>query len=211
MNGDFTLLPKETNPVIDAILSNNLVFQAFHQHYIEENPQVWHIHLRGMSDAASLAQAIANVLAVTATPLPQSPPSNPSTPLPADQLGRILGGGARVEHEGVVTVSVPRAETITLGGVQINPFLNVETHVHFEPLQNGQAAAGVDFGMIASEVDNVAQVMRQQGFFVGCLYNQETDEHPQLYWSHMLATGDAVSLAKQIRQGFNQMNLQFMS
>ncbi len=26
------------------------------------------------------------------------------------------------------------------------------------------------------------QVMRQQGWDIGCLYNQETDEHPQLYF-----------------------------
>jgi hypothetical protein len=70
VNGELTLLPEETNPVIDAILSNNLVFQAFHMHYIEESPQTWHIHLRGMSDAVSLAKAVANVVAKTATPLP---------------------------------------------------------------------------------------------------------------------------------------------
>jgi hypothetical protein len=59
VNGELTLLPEETNPIIDAILSNNLVFQAFHMHYIEESPQTWHIHLRGMSDAVSLAKAVA--------------------------------------------------------------------------------------------------------------------------------------------------------
>jgi hypothetical protein len=32
--------------------------------------------------------------------------------------------------------------------------------------------------MIASEITPVMTVMRQQGWDVGWLYNQETDEHP---------------------------------
>ncbi len=211
MNGNFTLTAEETNPVIDAIIGNNLVLQAFHQHYIEENPQVWHIHLRGISDPISLAQSLANVVAVTATPLPQSPPPNPITSLPSDQLGQILGGDVQIQSDGVVLVSLPRAETIKLGGVVINPHLNVDTHINFEPLSNGQAAASADFGMIASEINNVVQAMRSQSFFVGCLYNQETAEYPQLYWAHMLNTGDPVTLANQIRKGLDQMNLQFKS
>jgi hypothetical protein len=34
------------------------------------------------------------------------------------------------------------------------------------------------------------RVMLARGWFVGCLYNQETAEHPQLYFSHQLKTGD---------------------
>jgi hypothetical protein len=36
-----------------------------------------------------------------------------------------------------------------------------------------------------------------------CLYNQETDEHPQLYFDHMLKSGDAYELAREIRRGLD--------
>ena len=46
-NGDLALKPEECNPFIDAIIANGLIFQAFHQHYIETHPNVWFIHWRG--------------------------------------------------------------------------------------------------------------------------------------------------------------------
>ena len=36
-----------------------------------------------------------------------------------------------------------------------------------------------------------------------CLDNQETAEHPQLYFSHQLKSGDAYQLAHEIRLGLN--------
>jgi hypothetical protein len=48
--------------------------------------------------------------------------------------------------------------------------------------------------------------MRDQGWHVGCLYNQETGERPQLYFSHMLKTGDPYALAAEIRRGIDLTN-----
>jgi hypothetical protein len=45
--------------------------------------------------------------------------------------------------------------------------------------------------------------MRAAGFEIGCLYNQETAEHPQLFFAHMLATGDPQDLAVKIRHGLD--------
>jgi hypothetical protein len=102
---------------------------------------------------------------------------------------------------------VPRRDTIMLGGVQISPYLNIATSIAFEPLGNGnQAAAAADFSMIASEIQNVIGVMRKQGWETGCLYNQETDEHPQLYFSHQAKVGNAIDLAHEIRKGLDQTN-----
>jgi hypothetical protein len=64
-------------------------------------------------------------------------------------------------------------------------------------------AAVPDFSMTADEVAPVVQHMQGMGWFQGCLYNQETDEHPQLYFDHMLKTGDAYALAKEVRAGLD--------
>jgi hypothetical protein len=52
------------------------------------------------------------------------------------------------------------------------------------------------------------RTMRHYGWDVGCLYNQETAESPQLYFSHMFKTGDPVHLARQIRAGLNHTDVQ---
>jgi len=65
--------------------------------------------------------------------------------------------------------------------------------------------------MIASEIQNVMEVMRRQGWDIGCLYNQETGEQPQLYFSHQFKTGDSIELAHEIRSGLHRMDMKFVS
>jgi hypothetical protein len=204
LNGDLALLPEETNPFIAALLQQGLTFQAFHQHLIEMNPQVWFVHFRGVGDPLALAKAIRAAIDVTKTPLPQSTPANPTTPLDPDKLAKILRGDAQVGDEGVVTVSVSRKHGVRLGGVYASPETGISTSIEFKPMGTaGNAAVVPDFSMTADEVMPVVQRMQGMGWFQGCLYNQETDEHPQLYFDHMLKTGDAYALAQEIRTGLD--------
>ncbi len=63
--------------------------------------------------------------------------------------------------------------------------------------------------MTGREVEPVV-TLRSRGWFVGCLYNQETEEDPQLYFAHMLNTGDAYTLAAEIRAGLDGTDAKFM-
>ena len=200
-NGDLPLKPHETDAFIDAIIANGLTFQAFHQHYTEMNPQIWFIHWRGVGAPAALAKAVHATLKATGTPLPQTMPSNPKSPLDAKRLAKILHGSAQIGEDGVVTVDIERKDDIVIEGIQANPDLNIMTEVQFKPhgSTGSRADAGPDFSLISHEVQPVVKLMRSQGWHVGCLYNQETAEKPQLYFSHMLKTGDAYALASEIR------------
>jgi Domain of Unknown Function (DUF1259) len=133
-------------------------------------------------------------------------PANPTTPLDADRLGRILHGDAEVGEEGVVTVTVARTGRIVIDGIRVSPEANISNGIEFKPLNTSgtNAAVAPDFSMTAHEINRVVRVMRGRGWHVGCLYNQETDEHPQLYFSHMLKTGDPYALAAQVRTGLDQ-------
>jgi Domain of Unknown Function (DUF1259) len=204
-NGDLALKPQECNPFIDAIIANGLIFQAFHQHYIETHPNVWFIHWRGTGHPLRLARAVKNVLDVTSTPFPQVPPAHPRTPLDPGRLASILHGSAEVGAEGVVTVTIQRTDRIVIDDVHVSPDANISTAVEFKPLTSSgsRAAVGPDFSLESSEVMPVVRMMRRQGWFQGCLYNQETGEHPQLYFDHMLKTGDAYALAHEIRHALD--------
>lgn len=198
-NGDLALKPSEMQPVIDAILANHLVFQAEHQHLYNLSPMVWFVHFRGTGGPVDLAKRVAAVVAKTSTPLPQSSPAHPTTPLPVKQLATILGGSAEIGDNGVVTVSVERTNPIVLGGHRIKPDLNVANTVQFQPRGRGNAVVIPDIAMTSSEVNPVVSIMRHNGWESGCLYNQEIDESPQLYFDHFFHVGNAVSLAHQIR------------
>lgn len=203
-NGDIPLLPRETQPFIDAVIANGLTFQAFHMHYIEMDPQVWFIHWRGVGEPAALAQAVRNSLRATGTKLPQKMPSKPKTPLEADRLGKILHGDAQVGDQGVVTVNVDRRDRIVIGDVVASSEANVMTEIQIKPVgKRGEAWVAPDFSLTGTEAQRVVAHMRSLGWFVSCLYNQETSESPQLYFSHMLKRGDAYTLAAEVRQGLN--------
>ena len=209
MNGDFPLKPEELDPFIHQLVEHDIVFQAEHQHLYDFQPMVWFVHFRAAGDAEQIARGIKAALQTTSTPFPQKPPQNPTTPLPAKQIGEIIGAKPSIAEDGVVTLNVPRAETIRLGGMVANPYLNIAAPIAFQPLGNGDAAAVPDFAMLASEVNKVVKVMQKQGWDIGCLYNQETDEQPQLYFSHHFKTGNALQLAREIRNGLNQTNSKF--
>lgn len=207
-NGDLALKPSELNPVIDAINKHGLTFQAMHQHYFDLDPMVWFIHFRGIGKPRTLAHAVRQVLDATATPLPQKPPSDPTTPLDHGKLAKTLHGSGEVGEDGVVTISISRSDRIVIGDVQVSPEANISTNVEFLPLdaKGTRAAAAPDFSMTAAEVGPVCRRMRAAGFEIGCLYNQETDEHPQLYFAHMIAVGDPQRLAVAIRKGLDLTN-----
>jgi hypothetical protein len=205
-NGDLALKAEETNRVIDAIIANGLTFQAFHQHYDQMDPQIWFIHWRGTGAALHVARAVRKVLAATSTPLPQTMPKHPRTPLNPDRLGKILHGDAMIGDEGVVTVEVPREDDIHIDGIRVSPEANISTAVEFKPLDRHGAVAAVapDFSMTSHEVQPVVALMRRRGWHIGCLYNQETNERPQLYFSHMVKNGDPYKLAREIRAGLDR-------
>jgi hypothetical protein len=207
MNGDLAFKPEELNPAIDQMIRHGLTWQAMHQHLWGLNPMVWFQHMRMRGSARTVAQACHAVLSATSTPLPQAPPAHPTTPLDAKRLGQIIGQTPDVGASGVVTINVPRRNPVTLGGVRINPYLNITTPVAFEPLGGDTAAVVPDFGMTADEITKVTAVMRSQGWEIDCLYNQETDEQPQLYFSHQFKVGNAYTLAREVRRGLEQMNL----
>lgn len=206
-NGDLCFKPGELNPAIDQMIKHGLTFQAMHQHLFSLEPQVWFMHMRGRGSARKVAEACHAVISATSTPLPQAPPKHPATPLDVRRLAKIIGATPTVGASGVVGFELPQREPVVLGGVRINPFLNVYTSVDFQPLGGDRAVVVPDFGQLGHQVNRCAGVMRDQGWQVNCLYNQETDEQPQLYFSHDFKVGNAYQLAREVRRGLEQTSV----
>lgn len=165
---------------------------------------VFFIHFRGQGNPIKLARAVYKMLKTTSTPLPQAPPSKPRTPFNKKRLQKILHGyDAEVGADGVVTVYVARRNPIFINGIGVMPERNIATNVAIEPLNKSgtEAAAIPDFGMVTGEVDSVVLTIRSMGWDIGCLYNQETGEHPQLFFSHEFKTGNPLHARRADTQG----------
>ena len=79
MMGDLVLLQEEVNPVMSALLDNEIEVTALHNHFFWDDPQVYYMHVHGMGKAASLAarvkpalDLIGQVKAEATTPLATS-------------------------------------------------------------------------------------------------------------------------------------------
>jgi hypothetical protein len=55
----------------------------------------------------------------------------------------------------------------------------------------------------------VTRTIRSMGWEIDCLYSQETDEQPQLYFSRQFKVGNAYELAREIGRGLELTSVRF--
>ena len=58
ITGDFVLLGKEVNPVIQALRSNGIQVTALHTHMLDEQPRIFFVHFWANDDAVKLAKGL---------------------------------------------------------------------------------------------------------------------------------------------------------
>jgi len=203
--GDLVLLDAEVNPVMSGLFAVGLSITGVHNHLNEMTPHVMYLHYMGQGKATSLGQKLRKALSASATPLGQQgmgtpqPAATPTTELPTTQLDEILGRQGKVANGGVVQFSVPRAETITEGDVELLPAQGIATVLNIQPIAGGQAATTGDFVLLADEVNPVARALREHGIDVTALHNHHLTEDPRLFYMHFFATGDPADLARGLR------------
>jgi hypothetical protein len=72
--------------------------------------------------------------------------------------------------------------------------------IHVQSLDSGKAAVDAEFALLATEVNPAIQILKKGGFDVNALHNHFLNESPRLSFLHAGATGDAMTLAKVVRQ-----------
>ena len=203
--GDLVLLESEVNPVISALQAGGIEQSAVHNHLIGESPRVMYVHFEGHGDAAKLARTLHDALALTKTPMgPAPPPSAPELDIP--DLDPIMKYKGKVSG-GVWQYSIPRAETITEGGMEVPPAMGTATAINFQPTGGGRAAISGDFVMIAAEVNPVIRALREGGIAVTALHSHMLGETPRLFFMHFWANDDAKKLAGTLRAALDRMHV----
>lgn len=206
--GDLVLTEDEIEPVMMKLQEAGIHESAVHNHLIGESPRILYMHLASHGDAAQMAKAIHDALALTKTPGPDAGGATP----PAVDLGfdqkqveQILGHTGKV-NGGVLQIGVPRAETISDGGMPVPSSMGVATALNFQPTGNGKAAITGDFVLLGSEVNNVIKALRQNGIDVTALHSHMLTEEPRLFFMHFWANDDTLKLAKGLRAALDQTN-----
>jgi Domain of Unknown Function (DUF1259) len=207
--GDLVLLDQEVPAVMTALFSGGLDVTAVHNHLNEMSPHVMYMHYEGHGDAVSLARALRQALAASATPLGTPPAPAPAATAPAldtNEIQRVLGRSGRDIGPGIFQVSVPRAEAITENGMPLLPAMGVVTVLNFQAVADDKAAITGDFVLLDKEVNPVARALRQHGVEVTAIHNHGLLDTPRLFYMHFWAVDRPATLAQALKAALDQTN-----
>lgn len=204
--GDLVLIEDEVGPVMQKLIGAGIEITALHNHLLHASPQVMYMHIHGRGDAAKLAGAVHDALALTKTPSPSAAAATvPDLGFDAKQVDAILGHAGK-NNNGVYQVAVPRAESISEDGMPIPNSMGLATALNFQPTGGGKAAITGDFVLIGKEVNPVMKALRASGVSVTAVHSHMLDEQPRLFFMHFWANDDALKLAKALRSALDQTN-----
>ena len=200
------------------LAEGGLEITALHNHLLRAQPATFYMHVVGHGDAAKLAAALRDGLALSKTPLgnataaasPQPPAAGAAQPPALDldtaMIDRVLGAKGTVAG-GVYQVSIRRAETVKDGDMEVPVAMGSAEAINFQPTGGGKAAITGDFVLTAKEVNPVLRALRENGIEVTALHNHMLDDQPRLFFMHFWANDDAAKLAKGLRDALDKVNV----
>jgi hypothetical protein len=206
--GDLVLTDTEISPVMQRLIAGGVEITAVHNHLLRTSVPVFYMHVGGHGDPVKLAGTLYAALALSKTPM--SPPAAPAVPpaidLDAASIEKTLGFKG-TPNGGVLQFSVPRAETISEGGMAVPPSMGTAIAMNFEPTGGGKAAITGDFVLLGSEVNPILRTLRQHGIEVTALHSHMIDDSPHLFFMHFWANDDAQKLAQGLRAALDLANV----
>ncbi len=216
--GDLVLTESEINPVMKKLAEGGIEITALHNHLLRAEPATFYMHVLGHGDPAKLAAALHDGLALSKTPLgdatastsSQAPAAGSNQPARLDldtaMIDQVLGAKGKAAG-GVYQVGIPRAETITDGGMEVPVAMGSAEAINFQPTGGGKAAITGDFVLTAKEVNPVLRALRENGIEVTAVHNHMLDDQPRLFFMHFWANDDAAKLAKGLRAALDKVNV----
>jgi hypothetical protein len=206
VDGDLVLTEDEVYPVLHELQQHGLTVTALHNHLLQESPRIMYLHFWGEGDAAKLAGSLKQALSQTKTPITGSKEEITKTEegFDAEQIQHTLGQKG-VLKRGVLHVSVPRPEKITVHEVELSPSMGMATAINFQAAGDGKVAATGDFVMIAEEVNSVARALTEHGIRITALHNHLLQDSPDLFFMHFWAHDSSEKVAQGLRAALDAM------
>lgn len=204
VDGDLVLTEHEIYPVLRELQQHGFKVTALHNHLVQESPKVMYLHFWGEGDATKLSSSLKKALSHTQTPFTasQDEPAKAEDHFDAEQIQHTLGQKGTLKR-GVLNVSVPRPETITVHGAELPPSMGMATVINFQAAGDGKVVATGDFVMIGDEVNAVAPALTEHGIRVTALHNHLIHDSPDLFFMHFWAHDSSEKVARGLKAGLD--------
>lgn len=205
--GDLVLRPSEVEAAARSLQNDGFEISAIHNHLLGESPMVAYVHYAGHGDPVTLARSLHAALSTTATPMSAAPAATPAKEDDAAYaaVSEVLQRKGNMAGR-VLQFGIPRAETITDGGMAIPPTMGVATAVNFQRVGTDVATTG-DFVLIADEVNPVMRELESHGIRVTALHSHMLRESPRLFFMHFWGVGSPRGVAEGIRAALTHVNV----
>jgi hypothetical protein len=206
--GDLVLTMDEVNPVMKKLAEGGIEVTALHNHLLRNQPFTMYMHVLGHGDPVKLAAVLHTALAESKTPLTSAAPvaAPPQIDFDTAAVDQTLGAKG-TNNGGVYQFSIPRAESIKDGGMDVPPPMGSANAINFQATGGGKAAITGDFVLIGKEVNPVLKALRDHGIEVTAIHNHMLDDQPHLYFMHFWANDDAKKLAEGLKAALAQINV----
>jgi hypothetical protein len=206
--GDLVLTDTEISPVMQRLIEGGIEITAVHNHLLRTSVPVYYMHVGGHGDPVKLAETLHAGLAVSRTPFTQASASPTPAPLEMDTaaIEKVLGYKGTL-NSGVYQFSIPRAEAVSEGGMNVPPSMGTATALNFQPTGGGKVAITGDFVLLGNEVNPILKTLREHGIEVTALHSHMIDDSPHLFFMHFWANDDAQRLARVLRTALELANL----
>jgi len=206
--GDLVLTDTEISPVMKRLTDDGIEITAVHNHLLRTSPAVFYMHVGGHGDPVKLAQSLHAGLALSQTPFAvAAPATTPSTiDLDTAAIDAALNAKGTI-NGGVYQFNIPRAESITEGGMAVPPSMGTAIAINFQPTGSGKAAITGDFVLLGKEVNPVLKAMRDNGIEVTALHSHMIDDSPHLFFMHFWANDDVTKLTRGLRAALDLANV----
>jgi hypothetical protein len=202
--GDLVLLEDEIQPVMNSLRASGLQITALHNHLRNERPHVMYMHFMGTGDAATIAAALRKALAFSHTPMGPSKLADTTTPWFASAIEQTLGRTGKSAN-GILAISAPRKEDVTMQGMSVPPAMGVATALNFQAVGNTRVATTGDFVLIGSEVGPVQQALTAHSIEVTALHSHMIGDSPTLYYMHFWAVGTPNAIAAGLKDALSDV------
>jgi hypothetical protein len=204
--GDLVLTGDEVNPVMKKLLDSGVEITALHNHLLRSEPATMYMHVFGHGDAVKLATALHDGLSLSKTPMAAAPAPGPQPQIELDTAAVDTAMGFKGKaNGGVYQFSIPRAEPVKDGAMEVPEAMGSAIAINFQPTGGGKAAITGDFVLVGSEVNPVLKALRGNGIEVTAVHNHMLDDQPRLFFMHFWANDDAQKLAKGLRAALDQV------
>jgi hypothetical protein len=204
--GDLCLLEREIETVMTQLQKEGIEVTALHNHLRNESPHVMFMHFLGTGNAATLAQGLRRAVTMTGT-LSAVPPSPSAEPAAfAVEIQRIIGRPGN-SSGGVFSISVPRAEHVTVRGMPLTPGMGVTNILNVEDAGNGRVATTGDFVLVGSEVNPTIAALRSHGFEVTAMHQHMIGDEPTLYYVHFWRVGSPADVGGGLKDALSHVHV----